>query len=620
MYGQRLFLFCLMLVIVCESIFAQRRPDFSASGNNMPSQNMSTTDTIAKPPLVFKTYQIGRLSYRYGDLDTTLTEVHLTDPYYRQKELGGHLGSEYAASYGFVFRQQYEGLVLGQNTHPSMLGYDGNDVVVTNRSYWDMQYGRGNIFTPRGFLATRADFKMRFFKPFARNIALNFTYASNTDDGWLTNQSVNFKRLNLKLFQRTADGQRVSYIVYDNPRVLEEFARINADDNGSLVEQRRRIEIGNILILKDSVAVGHKIPSWHSKLVFSNDQYEVLSGELGAIDTEVYPQVLSGQGLRTVDYLNQAKSIKWSNSYHNSGLGGVYSVGVDIERWSWSGGSDGAETLYPLTLRGTFDKDIGTNSKVGLSSRLGMGATSGDYGLKAVFQSHKKDVLWSLSALVESMVPSLAQRGLTINDTVAIIGDPNFSNIDHRMLEIKWDKKLKNWSLSLRVDQYEDLILPSKEGDFGQRSFQTFIWYGALAKTFRFGAWNSKHRVSFQSTNNSDILRASWQYYGNISIDIPIFKQKMLTRLGLDLFVIPSYQIPVFRPLLGDFGISDVRAQSGDIVLANPYLNVQVDQFYFFVKATNLAQPILPRAQSFTQGYPVYDTRIVFGVRWILLD
>jgi hypothetical protein len=145
-----------------------------------------------------------------------------------------------------------------------------------------------------------------------------------------------------------------------------------------------------------------------------------------------------------------------------------------------------------------------------------------------------------------------------------------------------------------------------------------------LSREIDFGIFKSQHRLIYNRIN-SDIIRApELQLAGNLSVGTFLKKYNARIDVGLDYYLIPSYTAPAFHHVFGRFYNNGSNTQSGDIAIINPYLTIQIETLAFFIKSVN-ATGIALGSQRLINRTPVqdrrlYGSRIVFGLKWRLLD
>jgi len=618
--------FVILLVVfgIRAEVYAQSgRPDFTKTGG-MPPEAAMESDSVTKPPLKFEYYNLSNLYETNYDIDTTIHHVHLTDPYYQQDFIGGTLGPDLSAGYDFRYQNPSEGLRLGNEVHPILHNLKETRFVKTNRPYFVVNYGTAQSLQPDNIQAIRGDdFSMEFYKSFAQNILLNFSYQSHNDRRNTSDQDVRFKQLSLNLLQTSKSGNRKSFIIYDNPRYSDVYLRVFDDATtgiGAIQNARRKLVFGNSFIFRDSTNTTSILPRWDSQLEFGKEAYRVADASISGQEALLYPYSNDGASLSSIDFNNDISTVSLSNSYHAEFLGGEAMVGLDLQQYSWSGLDTLGTSLYPIILKGGYMKKVNAKMNYSISGRVGVAEASGDAGIKlnSNYSTNKLDL--SAGVTVERILPTLSQRGIFLNDTSAQEIAYDFNPASHIGVSASITVPDRRTSINFTLNQYTDLVLPGLDGNFEQEARSTRI-LGLEARTkLTLGPFHTEHRVVYQKIDNPKLVRPELQYFGKLYFELNLFKKRMQSQWGIDAYFTPSFEIPTFWPILGDFGYNSEAPQSGRMLIVNPYLNLQVDKFYFFVKTTNVMDLLQPNKENWVDGYPFSGNRVRFGLRWRLLD
>ena len=603
------------------------RPDFTRNGSGMPQEAMeSERDTVQKPPLIFKYYPLSDLYKPFQDLDTTRNNVHLSDPYYQQDFIGGTLGPDLSAGYSFRYQGGAEGLRLGQEVHPILNGnLPETRFVQTNRPFFVVNYGTAQAVQGNTIQAIRGDdFSMEFYKSFAQNISLNFSYQSHTDKRASNDNNVSFKQLALNLFQKSKDGSRKSYIVYDNPRYsdgyLQSFENISSSI-GTIENVRRKLTFGNSMIFRDSSSQDAILPRWDSQLEFGKEAYRINDPTVQSQERALFPYNVNGQEISTLSYQNEISKIVLSNSYSAELLGGEAKGSIDISRYSWTGLDTFGTSLIPILVKGSYFKKVSSYLNYSINGRIGILEANGDLGIESMASYYLGRNRLKAGITLERLLPTLAQRGIFLNDDNAQLFTNNFNPVTHISLYAAMIIPDLNGNVKVSADQYADLILPGLSGQFEQEARSTNVIAIEATSKIRLGPFQTEHRIIYQYIDNPNLVRPEIQYYGKLFFEMNLFKKRMISQWGVDAYFTPSFETPTFWPVLGAFGPNANPSLSGHLLIVNPYLNLQVDKFYFFVKAVNVLDLIPSTSDKYwAASYPFSSSRIRFGVRWRLLD
>ena len=175
-------------------------------------------------------------------------------------------------------------------------------------------------------------------------------------------------------------------------------------------------------------------------------------------------------------------------------------------------------------------------------------------------------------------------------------------------------------SVDAFIGRYENYIVMDESGQYLQLSNALTLVNSSLSQKLNLGPFNSTHTLQFQYSSSDRIKPVNLQYAVNVHIKLPLFQKRMKTHLGVDAFVIPSYDTPSFFPVAGEFYGLSTGNQSDNILYVNPYFNAQVDRLFFFIKGVNSARNAYPLNAGLVSGFNLPNYNIRFGIRWTLLD
>ena len=555
-------------------------------------------------------------------MDTSLSTAHLSDPYYRQDFIGGTIGPDLSGGYNFKYNGPEEGLRLGQEVHPLLSNLPEQRFVQTNRPYFVVGYGTAQAVNANTIQSIRGDdFSMKFYKSFAQNILLNFSYQSHTDKRATEGQDVSFKQLSLNILQKSNSGHRTSYLIYDNPRYADNYLDASATINGSIENARRKLIFGNSIVFRDSTNRNGILPRWDSQLELGKEAYRLTDNSIQSLEIALFPYQKEGLNLRSITYKNEINTLNLRNSYHAEILGGEATGGMDISRYSWTGLDTLGTSLYPIIIKGDYSKTMSPNLNFNVKGRIGIADASGDFGVEGRVNYILGKYNIEATLVAERLLPTLSQRGVFLNDTSAQVFTNSFNPTGHIGLSSNLEIPNLKSSFEIRIDNYQDLILPNLNGQFEQEQRSTRVLAFEARTQIKLGPFHTEHRFIFQNIDNSKLLRPELQYYGKLFFELNLFKKRMKSQWGVDAYFTPTFRAPTFWPVLGAFAYSSTPQRSGQIIIVNPYLNLQVQKFTFFVKTTNVLDLIPGAADKFwVGGYPFSGSRIRFGLRWRLLD
>lgn len=597
--------------MTASTIFAQRgAPSFNRPGG-FDTQQAPGSDTLERPPLEIKVYSTATFLPVDHDLDSTLDYVHLVETYYRSDLIGLNLGSENSALFPILFNVRPEPIPFGHNVYHSLFHETARDVIhETNRPYWDMHFGQGMIIGS-------SDFHTRFNRSFARNISFNFDYASLNDNGWRTNQSNNFRRLNIKFAQRSKGGNRMTYIQYDRPRIEESVRFDPLDETGSsllITNVRRNFKIGNSISVRDTSSHLEKL-----RIVSTLDLYKtefVSSSESAGSGQNLLLLDLGGNSL---SYNHSLSGTVLDNKVYFPGERSTLSLGINLGLLSERQDTIIDNSYTQGVVSASYEKQMSESTRLGINAEFGLLDASGFIHSNFSFSFFRHDGLsLSLGGRYLKTLPALAHTQLYINNTR--YQESDWSNVTEQAIILDGAYSPWNLDLSLGIKRFNNLVLVGSRGLFQQFDGWSNNSFAQAKYKLKIGPFPTEHTVLYQSVPSELLGLPDLYYRGNVYWEFMIFRKRLKARIGADIFYLPTFDTPEFFPITGEFTNYATNKNEQDIVIVNPYLSAQVQKFFFFVKGVNLTRQLYPTSINLVSNFPLYDYRIRFGVKWILLD
>lgn len=574
-------------------------------------------DTIDRPDFLFKRinlyHDVGRVIM---DLDTSLQTVSIVEPYFRDNLIRSNLGSENSANLNYHISPLARGIHSGAHAYSQLFQEtDRASIVDVNRSFWSLHYGSGTSFTSSSL--SSSNLKADFYRSFARNILFNFSYQTLSDDGWLPLQTNKFSQMDIKFFQNAKSGKRISFIHYKSPKIEENInpqPRTNALISIPIVNGNRSLTIGNTFIQRDTNAVIDF--QFEQRLTFSNSSYSIDSTTVGAIaDDLLGPAIFED----TLYFRNAIQSVKLHNLFRKPLKQGSYYASLETSLLRTKLGGVVDEGMFQVILGFGYDRKIGDFSHFKADGELGLSDASGYRSIQVgITQKLPMQVQAAYSLRYRTSLLSTFQMFPIVNErSVATYDFKNLSGIE---LRANFDRPTSKTYLDLSYSNYNTLTLLDDKGFFFQLPQAVHFVSARLKQNFNFGPLSTEHQILFNHYTSNEVANLPFQYAGNVYIDFTLFGNKMQNQFGSTVHYIPSYDVPEFSPVAGSFynWRSDVR--SGNIVILSPYFHVRVDRLFMFFKAVNIGRQLFPSTAALTTGFPIYDTRFRFGIRWTLLD
>ena len=137
----------------------------------------------------------------------------------------------------------------------------------------------------------------------------------------------------------------------------------------------------------------------------------------------------------------------------------------------------------------------------------------------------------------------------------------------------------------------------------------------SIQKNFKWGVFNSDNLLTLQAMNVDYLPMPKLLYLNDIYYQGRIFKKKMLLKTGVSLKYIGEKALPRFDNISGLFQLSDQKEK------AYPWLDLfvvtKVQSFRFYLIYSNFTGLLMPKTHyHFADHYPVFESKIKFGVNW----
>ena len=242
-------------------------------------------------------------------------------------------------------------------------------------------------------------------------------------------------------------------------------------------------------------------------------------------------------------------------------------------------------------------------AEIDLSSQIFLERENSDYRVKLSYRS---------------LIPTWVENSLVIDQTR--VWSNNFQNINFLSADFKvfWEKK--GLSIHFTADYINNAVLFDSFSQPYQSPTAIFQSEWNLVKQLDLGFISSLHRITYLTINTERVLKPDFHLSGRFSTDFTLFSSKMHSNISLEYSFIPSFIVPSFNPLTGQFYNDQSDDKSGNILLIQPMVAFRVDQFNFYFSAENSLSRFLSRDLFYVKDYNLYDFRINFGIKWRLLD
>ena len=607
----RLYLLLLLLTASFQLAVGQR-PDFRNPVPNTTPQTFTFNDSLKSEKFEFSYISLGEPTINRYDFDTSEYEVHKVEPYYQRPFVGGNLGSEYSPSFDALFQQNnMPGIDGGFQRHQKSFVHPGTDRIIdVNRALVRVQYAKG-------FSINSSDFNVGFYRKFKRNLLLNMDYVRISDDSDSGLQAVQSDLLSLKMSQESKSGKRRTYALFQNSGITEKQSRgvvDNLREEADISLGRMKIEIGNVLALKDS------IPKPASSRLITTLAYR--QGDFLFEDKVINNSERSYfRHISVADTLTRHSALS-SFVFDNTLI--IYKNGWQLkpglsfallEYEQQSARANLTQLNIDFTASGSLDAKTSISTNLTVSLLDG----SGDLGFRSTINRRlNPGSRMEGSLAINLLQPDLIQQNARVNDTT--LWENSFGKMNEVAFDLDYELLRYRMTLGLSFQYLNDFVTWSSEAVPVQVSGGISILQLNAKKDLDLGPFRSSHKAFYQLISDDILLYPTFQYSGTIDVDLPIFRKKLDMIGGVDVHFVADFRIPDYNPVIPSFYNDGSGARSGHIILINPYLNVKLDKFQGFIKATNVTSRLNTSDFFFTKNYPVFDFRIIAGLRWDLYD
>ncbi len=613
-------------MLTSMGILAQRFPgeDFSGRGGSGPM----VADTVKKPPLSLKYYQIRDIGYTVLTADTLATRPPFAD---LQNDDIHHqrLGNMFSATLPVRFNRPVS---------------PGNKIGIKSYHIYDRHFRSGYIPSPNRPLAT-AQYATRFNdghnnigidfnRTFARDITFGIHLFAGKSEGQFQNQRSNYNRLEFNLVQESNTRKRASYAHFSIYRNGEEMngglsdpssinqpvvggnasRPVNSSD-AAMRLKNTNVKIGTILRLGvDTIPVKVKKSVFVEVGSFSNT-FGYQESSLSTSDKERYTP------LRLTGDLLDAK-IQNRNLFEKIGLR------LLSDKFEFSGGlrilhnSVLQDTLSEVKRTQIFINSVGNykvNRSTSLSFNIYQEAAANPENKYAVDLRHRiKQHRFKLSAYIASDRPGIVQSKLAFDGEIQWENSFNNENALAASLNYTNEKTASYGTIS--YIQIKNLVYQSRFGNYSQFNGAFKVYSAELRQRFSVFNITLDNTIYVQSISNEEIIslpKLSSRHDFNTRLNF--FKKRLRTRFGVVVWLQDSSTLPSFHPIINDFYFPDVT-KTARYIRVMPYLRARIDSLEFFIATDDLINQSLNRHHFSVSGYAEPDTRINLGFRWRLLD
>lgn len=263
-----------------------------------------------------------------------------------------------------------------------------------------------------------------------------------------------------------------------------------------------------------------------------------------------------------------------------------------------------------LPIKDLFQLDV--NAKLGLGSNIGRFYIDGN-----ALVNFKKWAKLNFGATLFNIEPGNNMKSLVITNKAIFNND--FSNING--LSFYGGMNIPKTSTKVSIKQsvvnnfiyLDDHALPKNlDGILSQTTL-------TLDQKFKLGAFHNEYRAMIQSYSSSEIRLPSWSVYSTLYWQGKLFRKVLDARVGVERHMLPSYTRVDYSPINGAF-YNDGRDLANSYNYSNAFFTGKISSFRIFVMIENLEDYWSKNIYYQIGSNPMYDNRVRFGIRWLLLD
>jgi hypothetical protein len=581
---------------------------YGTSGNT--ATNYSQVDSTERPEFIIYKRSIDLSEDKMIFYDSLISHVHRIEPYYKEDFINGNLGSENSAGYSATWSTyNLSGLDLGFNQYNDLINRLGRkDIYDVNRSLWKIHY-------QKGYSINSSNVEIDFYRRFNKELLLNFNYDKYTDDSWQRNQPNELGNIDLKFFQDKGRNKRKSYMIYSRNHQTEVHSRtLYNGENAQSEYSSLLMGLGNKSTIKQD-SIGNSI-SIQSELLYSNEKYSFLDASI--TETELVNYGLNAD-FSNIEYYQSIGSWTLKNMIQKESFNRSIGLFFNISSQTLTNTID-TSGIIQLETGANFKKTFSDNSLLTTEATWTQSSQVSDLGIETQYHKPLQNGYWKGDLSLNSFSGSLFQKRSTLNNFV--LWDNVFSASSS--MRVQWDYFREDWSANI-ILRWSIVSSPIVNDDKGwpiqlDQNINSFSI--ELFKKYNIWIFDTEHRLLLQQVNSEYILQPNAQLNGNVSIHFDLFKKRadLKSTIGFDYYIIPDFKVPSFNPLFGTFYNDRSMVSSNNILLINPYASFNIDNFHFYLKATNGLRRVLSGDRYLTREYDFYDYRVSFGIKWKLLD
>lgn len=556
--------------------------------------------------------------------DTTLDNFHLYDPIRSENAAYAHLGNMGSEAYPlFYTHNQLPGFRMRPSAFsPYWLNREDLRFFILNRPF-------SNFFFSPGQSQTDFIFKTQFSRKFKNNLSLSVDYQRINQQGYYTDQNTKSTQLGIGLWKKydrsdlfftaiinaqnaTQNGGISSYEFFDQDLYnFRERIPTNVTDGQARITNNE-YALTHHHYLNDSLFGAWKL-TWENTLSYGSKSFKYFDEGLSS-DEKTYYQLADTlyTGIRN---FTKQKSIH-------------YTTQLRIDKERLFSGKFGISYTHHFVDQEAVSYGINNlifNSNVSLkflpiSSQFSLGLLDdrGSYNFEAVAKLTNWEWL-----VTKGMLKLYKNTPYRMYDNLYINQEPVYNNsfdkISGQEINLTLASTHLRTKLELTAQRLQNAIYHSQLYTPIQSEDAITILQAKLTQKSTLWKLNLEHHLYYQrfsdNVYNLPSLYADIDYY----FETRLFKNKMLTRFGVNGRVIEPYFTPAYSPVDGIFYARNNLEQEWT-TLVDCYISFKIQSFRSFIKFENMGNVIRDDIYFLITDYPQNDFKIRVGVAWQIKD
>ncbi len=292
------------------------------------------------------------------------------------------------------------------------------------------------------------------------------------------------------------------------------------------------------------------------------------------------------------------------------------SVGIGYDRISLDRQSikEHIDNLY-LTFRGRLP--ITSSLDINADGRLGIGDGIGDFWADGHIYFSAGPIFKAFAGIsLFRHSPTALQKKMVINGKVLFKNDfthPFGSMLYGRLTSEKLGLSIETKQTLTNNEIYWDSLGYARQYD-GIISITSL----SVKHRFRVGKLGMSNKAILQLISDNVYHLPTLITRHNVYIQTPLFKGAILSRFGVEAFVMPFSKGTKFHPVLGTF--IPTGHKTGYLPRLDLYFSGKIKSFRFFVKGENILNFFNDRVDQLVYRHPLTDAKIRYGIRWIFYN